>query len=137
MYIDLKGCNFTWSNGREGDARVLEKLDRVLANWEWMALFPNALAEAIPPIGSDNNPIILTPTPTPTPQPPKLARRFKFEAFWLDEAECEMLIENSWKLEVPGSYMYQLHAKIKTSRSLLWEWSKTKFVTPTRILRSS
>lgn len=42
--IDLgfMGSRFTWNNGREGDAYVQLRLDRVCATLEWRELFPQA-----------------------------------------------------------------------------------------------
>lgn len=57
--MDFKGCKFTWiSNPREGFI-TKEKHDRVVVNWPWRALFPHALATALPMVTSDHSPIIL------------------------------------------------------------------------------
>lgn len=46
--MELKDCKFTWmSNPREG-VTTRQKIDRILANWSWMNLFPHALALALP-----------------------------------------------------------------------------------------
>ena len=41
MEVETKGCNFTWSDHREGIAIFMEKLDRIVANWNryWRELF--------------------------------------------------------------------------------------------------
>lgn len=33
--LGLKGSKFTWCNGRVGEAKLSERLDRVLGNEEW------------------------------------------------------------------------------------------------------
>lgn len=42
------GCAFTWSNHREGDALVKERLDRAVCNADWRVLFPHAQVLALP-----------------------------------------------------------------------------------------
>lgn len=59
--IDLgfNGNSFTWSNKRSDDRNVKERLDRSLANREWLSLFPNATITHLPMIASDHALIIL------------------------------------------------------------------------------
>lgn len=63
MDFNLQGRRFTWlSNPREG-VITRQRIDHVLANWEWRENFPHALATALPIINSDHSPIILKPNP--------------------------------------------------------------------------
>ncbi|KAJ1376439.1 Endonuclease/exonuclease/phosphatase superfamily [Sesbania bispinosa] len=89
--LDLKGNRFTWfSNPRQG-VITREKLDRVLVNWAWLSLFPNAIASAYPAISSDHSPILLDLIPEESS-----GRNFKYEAFWDDHAECKEVVHNGW-----------------------------------------
>ncbi|KAJ1387737.1 Endonuclease/exonuclease/phosphatase superfamily [Sesbania bispinosa] len=49
MDISVRGCQYTWSNHRDGDKETKEKLDRICANCAWRGLYPNAEAIAVPP----------------------------------------------------------------------------------------
>jgi hypothetical protein len=49
---------FTWSNNQE--VPTLEKLNRILVNKEWEALFPIVHVYKIPRAMSDHNPLILS-----------------------------------------------------------------------------
>ncbi|KAJ1394179.1 Ribonuclease H-like superfamily [Sesbania bispinosa] len=61
--MELKGNTFTWfSNPRRGVV-VMEKLDRVLTNWPWREMFPNAIATALLDVSSDHSPIVLDTDP--------------------------------------------------------------------------
>ncbi|KAF7806998.1 putative N-acetyltransferase [Senna tora] len=60
--LPLKGCRFTWSNNREQGC-VKEKIDRVLANRKWLNMFPNAVINALPAIGSDHSPLVVMLNP--------------------------------------------------------------------------
>lgn len=64
MDVESKGCAFTWSNNRDEEALVKKRLDRVLCNFDWRVLFLNAEAYALPAIGSDHSPILLSTSPT-------------------------------------------------------------------------
>lgn len=39
------GKCFTWSNGQEGLALIIQRLDRVIANKLWLGVFPQANVE--------------------------------------------------------------------------------------------
>lgn len=40
--LDLKGCKFTWvSNPMDGYVTI-QTIDRILVNWNWLAMFPHA-----------------------------------------------------------------------------------------------
>lgn len=46
---DLKntGSRWTWSNGRKGNKRIKERLDRFLANKHWQQIFPKAITKKL------------------------------------------------------------------------------------------
>lgn len=50
--------------------------------------FPAAEVFALPAIGSDHSPLLLTTTATP----PRQQRGFIFESYWLQEPECRSVI---------------------------------------------
>lgn len=63
MDFDLKGCKYTWMGNPRNGISTREKIDRVLANWEWRSFYPHATALALPMISSDHSPIVLHPWP--------------------------------------------------------------------------
>ncbi|RYR73984.1 hypothetical protein Ahy_A02g008575 [Arachis hypogaea] len=76
MDLELKGGKFTWfSNSRNGFI-TKERLDRVLVNWEWREVFPNAILKAIPAMSSDHSLLVVDMEPKARGK-----REFKFEAF--------------------------------------------------------
>lgn len=91
MDFDLKGSKFTWTiNPRDGFV-TREKRDRVLVNWVWRSLFPNAVALALPFISSDHAPVIFYPKPKSSS-----GCSFKFEAYWEEHEQCEEIIQQGW-----------------------------------------
>lgn len=65
LEIECKGCAFTWVNNREERHFIKEKLDRILCNLERRLLYPAAEASALPAVGSNHNPLLLTYTSDP------------------------------------------------------------------------
>lgn len=57
--LGFMGAKFTWSNGRQGDANIMKRLDRVLATTGWYEKFPNRRVRHLPQYKSDHAPLIL------------------------------------------------------------------------------
>lgn len=57
--LPFSGPHFTWSNGRDGDALILERLDRGYATPPALTLFPNAQLKNIPLSVSDHSAVFL------------------------------------------------------------------------------
>ena len=57
--MGYKGPKFTWSNCREGGEFIKERLDRVVANKDWCALFEKAEVLVGTALCSDHAPIFL------------------------------------------------------------------------------
>lgn len=72
---------------------VKKRLDRVLCNSEWCITYPTTDCIALPAIGSDHTPIIIS---TSSPKKRK-GRIFKYEAFWSEEKECVHLVRDTWE----------------------------------------
>lgn len=59
--IDLgfKVNKFVCSNYRNRGDLIMEKLDRVITNYEWIKLYPNVVATHLPHLVSDRSPLLL------------------------------------------------------------------------------
>lgn len=59
--IDMRflGPKFIWSNKREGNSMILERLDRGFCNSGCKNLFPNSKIHHLDFLGSDHRPLIL------------------------------------------------------------------------------
>lgn len=57
--IDLgyKGSCYTWTNVKYNRFNLLERIDRVLANYDWITNYPDALATYLPRTHSNHCPI--------------------------------------------------------------------------------
>lgn len=60
--VDLGYCGskFTWTNKRKIGDLILERIDRVIANYEWLTLFSEAHILHLPRTHSDHCPLLLS-----------------------------------------------------------------------------
>jgi len=93
MDVENKGCAFTWANNRDGEELVKKRLHWVLYNIEWRVRFFHAEAYALLAIGSNHSPILLSLLPPSM----KRKKEFRFEAYWMEDAECQEVVQSVWK----------------------------------------
>ncbi|XP_024171787.1 uncharacterized protein LOC112177760 [Rosa chinensis] len=119
--LGFQGCQSTWWN-----SETQLRLDRAVCTPSWCDLFGYAKVVHLPPSDSDHIPILLRASTIPLPTRPK-HHRFKFEAFWLQHAECNPLVEQAWQIDVTGNPMFQVTKKIAYTRMELDKWQKRTF----------
>lgn len=119
--LGFHGNQFTWTNKRAGSDNIQERLDRGVANVDWITLFPHASILHLPAILSDHKPLLSTDINTNSPKP------FRFESMWLDDKTCFDTVHNGWTMPVFGSPSYKLHARIKNVKLALKNWNSKHF----------
>ncbi|RYQ85067.1 hypothetical protein Ahy_B10g104568 [Arachis hypogaea] len=110
MDFELQGTKFTWfSNPRNGFV-TKERIDRVLANWEWRRAFQHATISALPAMSSDYTPLVLN-------------------AFWADHADCGNIIRRGWNSVCNSTvdYWTNLTRRMNSCKQELVKWSKINF----------
>jgi hypothetical protein len=113
--LGFVGNRFTWSNHRSGRANIRERLDCVLANQDWVHIFPNSLINHFLASHSDHCPILLSTTGTYQ----NLSKPFQFEAFWTRDANSHSVFANAWLGPDEGSPSFSLSRRwIRTKRAL-------------------
>jgi endonuclease/exonuclease/phosphatase (EEP) superfamily protein YafD len=89
MEIDLRSRAYTWSN--EQNDPTFTRIDRVFGSPEWHLLFPSIDLQALPTMGSDHAPLLLTSD---------VARQnysgFRFEAFWVNMPGFYETVQSAW-----------------------------------------
>ena len=88
------GQRFTWCNGRIGEQRTLVRLDRMVANKEWLSLFPVAKVFHRSMAASDHCLLSLSFRMRGLKRAVK--RRFMFEEMWTREEGYREVIETAW-----------------------------------------
>ncbi|KAL7253115.1 hypothetical protein ACSBR1_007602 [Camellia fascicularis] len=94
--IDL-GCSgprLTWSNGRQGMANTLEKLDRAVCTTEWRLQFQEGAVRNLPRTYSDHAPMIIYTKGMQHSNP--ILRPFRMEAAWFVNPDFKNLVKHSW-----------------------------------------
>ena len=125
--LGFQGNIFTWSNGREGEGFVQERLDRACGTIEWRALFPHVKVTHLQVTYSDHVPILRSTHP-PIGHRKRKRQPRRFEEKWSMHPDCEGLIREIWGRGTQnGSPMFKLFEKIKQCRVALVEWSKAIF----------
>ncbi|KAF7831986.1 reverse transcriptase [Senna tora] len=94
--VDLQTVDnwFTWTNGRQGEVVVWERLDKTFANTELMQMFPDSWVNVLPVVTSDHSPLLVQ-TQRNTERPRR--RQCQFEAVWLQHPQLKDLVHSSWQ----------------------------------------
>ncbi|KAL5719042.1 hypothetical protein ACHQM5_011876 [Ranunculus cassubicifolius] len=121
--LGFAGNPFTWDNGRENDAHIKQRIDRGLANAEWVFLFPNANIFHLPAIESDHCPIMLNSDPNSESGP----KPFRFQAMWTSHVDYPNIIADSWNLSYPLDSFLGLISKLKNTKINLRSWNYKVF----------
>ncbi|XP_062119324.1 uncharacterized protein LOC133833082 [Humulus lupulus] len=119
--VDVKfsGNFFTWNNKQEGRARVYAKLDKVMANEQWLEKFPNVEANLFPEGDFDHSPCLVTFSSELETQKP-----FRYFNFWSSYTDFFEKVSMSWNEDVTGTPMYCLISKLKSLRGVLAKINK-------------
>jgi len=109
------GCLHTWSNKQSGLAFISKKLDRVLANIEWIQKFGNTSVDFLEAGISDHSPALIEVEKYVSFGP----KPFKFFNFWADHKLFLQWVEDGWKHSVEGYSMLKLFSKLKAVKKIL------------------
>ena len=134
--LGFHGAAFTWSNRRLSDDLVRVRLDRGVANSEWISLFPNAQVHHVVVAASDHMGLLISMDPAQALINFRKKNWFRFEHMWVREAGCEDAIREGWSVQVQGSPMYSVVQKIKNCRVSLLNWSRTHVRASPRLIAS-
>nr|XP_027090446.1 uncharacterized protein LOC113711482 [Coffea arabica] len=120
--LPYSGSSYTWSGVRSG-SRIWKRLDRVLANHQWLSFLPNTSVQHLNRATSDHTPLLvhLRGADASAPKP------FKFQNFWVSSSEFQSTVQSNWELPTQGYGMYRLAFKLKRLKACLRHWSRQHF----------
>lgn len=97
--VDLgyKGNKYTWTNKRKLGSNILEWLDRLLANYDWLNLFSETLVRHLPRTHSDHSPLLLTLQSSRVTKSPI----FYLETMWTAHLDFIIILRDSWHPSPP------------------------------------
>ncbi|KAA3468935.1 reverse transcriptase [Gossypium australe] len=119
--LGFVGRWFTWERGRFKNSNIRERLDRGVANSEWMDLFPDYQIEHLSHSFSDHCPLLLDTKGEGRMHIRQNARMFRFEFNWLLDSSFEDQVRSWWE----GS-AESIPNKLQLLRHNLLQWSRVK-----------
>ncbi|XP_042984826.1 uncharacterized protein LOC122313683 [Carya illinoinensis] len=123
--LGFKGNQFTWRNGRGGEWRICERLDRVLANQPWFDFFLSAGVSHGVAAYSDHSPIwVITEADSDHGH---FKCPFRFEEIWVGEKGCEDIIKANWRGVEGGHDLDHIIHNIKECGTQLNLWNRNCF----------
>jgi hypothetical protein len=116
MEVDLRGRAHTWSN--EQNDPTFTRIDRVFGSPEWHLLFPNIDLHALPTMGSNHAPLLLTSDG---------ARQnyfgFRFETLWVNMPGFYETVQSAWSQPVnTQDNIIRMHVKLLRTPKALKLW---------------
>ncbi|KAJ1268610.1 hypothetical protein BS78_07G148300, partial [Paspalum vaginatum] len=91
--LGFNGPAYTWTNKSFSTMPTFERLDRCLANANWIASFPNTSVHHLPMLYSDHCPILIKVDCNAV----KIKKPFRFENWWIQESDFQEVAKTSWE----------------------------------------
>ncbi|GKC89077.1 protein LAZ1 [Tanacetum coccineum] len=115
MDVTSSGIHYTWNQNPRGGGGILKKLDRIMANMDFIDSFPGAYAIFQPYRILDHSPAILK-LPSLIAAKPKPFKFFNFLAF---KGKFMKLVEGHWNTNIKGHNMFKVVSKLKLMKKPL------------------
>ncbi|XP_023918482.1 uncharacterized protein LOC112030031 [Quercus suber] len=116
--IGFSGPRFTWSNRREVQALIQERIDRFFVNPSWCVLYPDAKVVHLTRCHSDHCPVLLEMQPR---EVNRRERPFMFQTCWLSNITFPKVVAQAWR-NVP-----RLGEAIENFTKEAKVWNRTQF----------
>ncbi|CAM8953707.1 unnamed protein product [Rhodiola kirilowii] len=120
--LGYKGNSYTFSNRRSGVLETRARLDRMLANYDWRKIFPNAQVSHISATSSDH--LILIIQCIIHARYSK-SRQFKFEPMWVMSDVFSEVVRDAWNSG--GGRVSSLSNKLQCCKEVFSKWNDEKF----------
>lgn len=91
--VAFEGPCMTWKRGNHDNTFKAARLDRALADGDWMTMFHNAIVQHLPMVYSDHAPLLLS---TEGKAIVRRNRHFRFQASWFANAGLDKEIRDAW-----------------------------------------
>ncbi|KAK4384578.1 hypothetical protein Sango_3046200 [Sesamum angolense] len=121
VQLPFTGCPFTWHNCSEGPRSLWKRLDRMLANTNWMDTWPSSSYISALPSTSDHSPLILTGVDRGEEQ-----AIFRFDNYLAHLPGFLKSVEEIWKHRITGTTMYETVCKLKLLKAVFRQQKRLK-----------
>ena len=126
-FLDMgyKGHPFTWKKFFRDGRTIAERLDRCLANNEWLVRFGGSMVHHLTCSTSDHSPLWILPENLVVTNSEK---PFRFEEMWLAEKGCTDTVKAEWgKCRNNTNNPSGIVGKIENCGKALTKWSRNCF----------
>lgn len=122
---DLKwwGQKYTWWNKQEGVDKIECKLDRVLTNSDWYAIFPWSDTNFLLLGVSDHSPSVVDTGNRKDMRP----KPFRFFYMWTHHEDFLEVVNKAWEIPVQGDPLFRVVQKLKSVKKSLKIWNMETF----------
>ena len=124
--LGYTGARYTKSRHFENGESVWARLDRALANEEWMTKFANAKVVHISTIKSDHCMFCLQ-WDRNTRSRMRTGKLFRFEAMWLHDPRCLEVVSEAWERGLSFLTSFLIQNYLQSCREALKHWNKVEF----------
>nr|XP_023881746.1 uncharacterized protein LOC111994120 [Quercus suber] len=91
--MGFSGPRYTWTNKRDVNNLILERIDRFFMNPDWCVLYPEAKVTHLPRCHSDHCLVLMETNPS---RSVRLNRPFRFQEFWLSDMSFPNVVSSAW-----------------------------------------
>lgn len=130
--LGFVGLPFTYDNGRDGNANVKVRLDRVVANTDWRDMFGEATLHHLVSSRFDHCPLLLEIKKEGCER--HKPRIFRYEIMWEHLESLAEEIKIAWCTDPSREGLGGVVAALKHVRNVLRSWSKKNFGSVTKEL---
>ena len=124
--LGFNGYPFTWCNRRLGVQNTWVRLDRGVATVDWILRFPTSRIHHLDAFHSDHKPLLLC-SDFEFKRFYRRGKPFQFEAMWLKDQSCEVVIKDSWGEQAVSESVWGFQQKIVACQLNLKVWNKNYF----------
>ena len=116
--LGFNGQRFTWTNKRDANCFIQERIDRFFMNLSWCLFYPKVRVSHLTRCHLDHYPVIIETNPR---RAIHLNRPFKFQRFWLLDPSFPNVVNKVWK------YSRKLSENIEKFAKEASLWNKNQF----------
>ncbi|KAL0284767.1 UNVERIFIED_CONTAM: putative mitochondrial protein [Sesamum calycinum] len=123
--LGFSGAAHTWCNNHQTPHTIRERLDRACSSSSWSSLFLEARVLHLESPYSDHAPLIIELRPKMKWDLSGCRKRFRFEAVWIQESECEATVTNAWLAPDSPQPECRLREKLASVSARLSCWGRS------------
>ncbi|KAK9933837.1 hypothetical protein M0R45_021012 [Rubus argutus] len=119
-HVATKGAQFTWARRRGVRGNVELRLDRCLANFNWLDCWDTFDCSTLPRFCSDHNPLLMSFSKSFGPR----QSLFRFHKMWIEHKDFYSFVKQRWdSVNTYGCPLLILQHKLRVLRKALRSWN--------------